>query len=103
MELDTTPAAKLLLLESGQTIICELASSLDESSYRLIDPRVVMIQAARPIDGGESTETTVSYTDWMPLSSSREFTLSAKYVVLVTDPLDSLVDSYLRAREATNG
>ena len=103
MEIDTTPAPKLLLLESGQTIICELASTLEGDSYKLIDPRVVMIQSARSIDDGESTETTISYTDWMPLSSVREFTLSTRYVVLVTEPLDTLVESYMRAREATNG
>ena len=101
MELDTTPATKLLLLESGQTIICELGASLDETSYNLIDPRVVMIQSARSIDDGESTETTISYSDWMPLADTREFSLSTKYVVLVTDPIESLVESYQRAKEAT--
>lgn len=103
MELDATPAAKLLLLESGQTIICELTTSMDGSSYHLIDPRVVMIQAARSSEDGESTETTIAYSDWMPLANTREFDLSSKYVVLVSDPLDSLVESYMRARGAANG
>ena len=95
------PAAKLLLLESGQTIIAGVTTTIEGDVYNLVDPRVVMIQSARSTEDGEGTETTVSYTDWMPLANSREFALSSKYVVLVTDPIETLVESYERAR--TNG
>lgn len=92
------PAIKLLLLESGQTIIAGVTTNLEGDTYNLVDPRVVMIQSARSTEDGEGTETTVQYTDWMPLASSREFSLSARYVVLVTEPIETLVESYERAR-----
>ena len=90
---------KLLLLESGQTIITECV--FVDGSYALYDPRVIQIAAAAPTEDGLGTQTTVNYSDWMPLAEGREFTLSERYVVLVKDPIPNLIESYARAR--TNG
>jgi len=90
---------KLLLLESGQTIITECV--FVDGAYALYDPRVIQIAAAAPTEDGLGTQTTVNYSDWMPLAEGREFTLSERYVVLVTDPIPNLIESYARAR--TNG
>lgn len=100
-EIMNSPAApvKLILLESGETLIAEVAYSMDGANLILDDPRTVIIQAYRLDDEEKSTSTTISYSDWMPLASERKFTLSSKYVVLVTDPIDSLIESYTRARE----
>lgn len=100
-EIMNSPAApvKLILLESGETLIAEVAYSMDGANLILDDPRTVIIQAYRLDDEEKSTSTTISYSDWMPLSAERKFTLSSKYVVLVTDPIDSLIESYTRARE----
>ena len=93
----TGDPVKLLLLESGQTIITQCAPGR-KGTYRLTDPRVIQIAAAAPTEDGLGTQTTVNYSDWMPLAEGREFVLSEKYVVLVTDPVSNLVESYARAR-----
>ena len=93
----TGDPVKLLLLESGQTIITECAPG-KKGTYRLTDPRVIQIAAAAPTEDGLGTQTTVNYSDWMPLAEGREFVLSERYVVLVTDPIANLIESYERAR-----
>lgn len=100
IDLMITPDApvKLVVLKSNETIISEVRDSIDGSTIDLIDPRVVILQAARPSDDGETTTTAISYTDWLPLSESRTFTIRTDYVVLVTDPIESLVQSYTQAR-----
>ncbi len=100
IDLMSTPdmAVKLVVLKSNETIIAEVRDSIDGSTIDLIDPRVVILQAARPSDDGESTTTAISYTDWLPLSESRTFTIRTDYVVLVTNPIESLVQSYTQAR-----
>ena len=93
------PVVKLVLLKNKETIISEVIESIDGSTYQLVDPRVVLLQASRPTEDGNSTSTTISYTDWMPLSESRTFTIPGDFVVLVTDPVESLVQSYTQARQ----
>jgi len=96
---NTDPVVKLVLLKNNETIIAEVRESIDGSSVQLIDPRVVLLQAARPSDDGQTTTTAISYTDWLPLSESRNFTIDGDYVVLITDPIESLVQSYTQARQ----
>lgn len=97
--MNVEPTVKLVLLKNSETLIAEVHESIDGSTYRLVDPRVVLLQASRPIDEGTSTQTTISYTDWMPLSEPRDFTIAGDYVVLITDPVESLVQSYTKARQ----
>ena len=96
---NTDSVVKLVLLKNNETIIAEVRESIDGSSVQLIDPRVVLLQAARPSDDGQTTTTAISYTDWLPLSESRNFTIDGDYVVLITDPIESLVQSYTQARQ----
>ena len=84
---------QLFLLKSGETIISEYTQSLSGQTYFFDDPRIVMIQASS--GDGETTQTTIAYSDWMPLSKERSFTVSSEWVVCRTEPLDSLVQSYL--------
>lgn len=93
------PVVKLVLLKNSETLLSEVRESIDGSTYQLVDPRVVLLQASKPTEDGNSTSTTISYTDWMPLSESRTFTVSGDFVVLVTDPVESLVQSYTQARQ----
>ena len=95
----TDIVVKLVLLKSNETIIAEVRESIDGSSVQLLDPRVVILQAAKPSDDGLTTTTAISYTDWLPLSESRNFTIAGDYVVLITDPVESLVQSYTQARQ----
>ena len=93
------PSVKLVVLKSNETIISEVRESLDGSTIHLIDPRVVLLQAARPSADGESTTTSISYTDWLPLSKDRNFVMSMDNVILVTEPIESLTQSYTTARK----
>ena len=94
-EEDLTPETKveLFLLKSGETIISQFTQSLSGQTYFFEDPRVVMIQSSS--GDGDGTQTTIAYTDWMPLAKGRSYTVSSDWVVCRTQPLDSLVESYL--------
>ena len=89
---DSTPAVKMLSFRTGEVVITELSETLYSDTYVLSNPRVVFIDST-----GESS-TTVSFSDWMPLANTRKFTVNKDYIVCVTEPLDSLVDSYLANR-----
>lgn len=97
--MNVEPSVKLVVLKSNETIISEVRESLDGSTIELIDPRVVLLQAARPSEDGASTTTAISYTDWLPLSKDRNFVMSMDNVVLVTEPIESLTQSYTTARQ----
>ena len=58
---DSTPAVKMLSFITGEVVITELSETLYSGTYKLSNPRVVIIDAT-----GESS-TTVSFSDWMPL------------------------------------
>lgn len=92
-EEELQPAVELFLLKSGETIISEFTQSMSGETYTFDDPRIVMIQSSS--GDGETTQTTIAYSDWMPLSQGRSFTVSSDWVVCRTAPLDSLVESYL--------
>ena len=83
------PEVNLFLLKSGETLISEYRLSLTAQAYFLNNPRVVTLE-----------DTTVSFTDWMPLSKERDFTVSQDWVVCRSNPLDTLVESY---RGSQNG
>ena len=91
---DPLPTVRLLLLKSGETIISFVEESMCGTKLTLKNPRTVFIESA-----GENN-TTVMYGDWMPLANTRDFVISADYVVTLTYPLDSLFESYL---ENNNG
>lgn len=92
-EEDLKPAVELFLLKSGETIISEFTQSLCGGTFFFEDPRIVMIQASS--GDGEGTQTTIAYSDWMPLSKERSYTVSSDWIVCRSQPLDSLVESYL--------
>ena len=87
------PQVELFLLKSGETIISEFTMSLSAQTYFFSDPRIVMIQSST--GDGETTQTTIAYSDWMPLAQNREFTVSSDWIVCRSQPLESLVQSYL--------
>ena len=87
------PSVGLFLLNTGETVISKFTQSLSGLTYFFTDPRIVAIQSS--VEDESTTQTTIVYSDWMPLSAKRQFTVSAEYVVCRTAPLDSLVESYL--------
>ena len=83
----------LFLLNTGETVIAQFTQSLSGLTYFFTDPRIVAIQSS--VEDESTTQTTIVYSDWMPLSANREFTVSGEWIVCRTVPLDSLVQSYL--------
>ena len=57
---DSTPAVKMLSLSTGEVVITELSETLYSDTYRLSNPRVVIIDAT-----GESS-TTVKFINFLP-------------------------------------
>lgn len=85
---------KLLLLQSGETIISKVTEEIYGGQYKLTDPNIISYEE------NSNGETVVNYKTWMPLSNTRELTISGSYVVCATDPLETLVENYL---EKQNG
>jgi len=86
----------LFLLTTGESVISEYTISMVGDEYTFIDPRSVMIESSG--GDGSSTTTTVAYADWMPLSQDRIFSVSNRQIITISRPLDSLVESYLGAK-----
>ena len=83
---DPTPAVKLLLLRSGDTIISVVEESICGTKFKLKNPR--MANAYR-----------VGMNDplypWMRDAKTRTFDIKMDYVVTSTDPIDHLAKIYL--------
>lgn len=93
------PNIKLILLLSGETLLAEFVSYEGRlNTYTLRDPKITMVQSSS--GDGETVQTTIAFSDWMPLSKTRDFDVSKSYIVNISDPLDSLVQSYINN---TNG
>ena len=86
-------SVKLLLLLNGEQVITQLIETMGSDSYTLRDPREVRLQSTS--SDGESVTSTIGYSDWFPLSADREIKLAKSYVVSVTRPLESLLESYV--------
>ena len=86
-------AIKLLLLDSGEEVLCTFTESMYSSKCTLGNPMRVMLQSTTS-DGGDERTSTVAFSDWMPLSADRNIEVSRSYIVAVTTPIESLVESY---------
>ena len=86
------PAVKLLLLLNGEEIISEVVENLYSDTVKVINPLRVMVQATS--SNGNERSSTIAFTDWMPLSQSREIEVNKSFIVSITDPIDTLVESY---------
>ena len=105
---DPTPSVKLLLLKSGETIISFVEESMCGTKVKLKNPRIVAFMPPGSITTLPplcSTASDLSLSSlrlylWMPLAKTRTFDIRMDYIVTSTDPLDSLIESYL---ESDNG
>ena len=85
-------AVKLLVMQSGATIIGELTDHMYSNYYTIHDPRTVTLEVAQQ-DGKDVIES-ISYAGWMPLSSDDTFQIAKSAVVSVCNPIESLAVSY---------
>jgi len=106
--LDASPAVKLLLLKSGDTIISVVEESMCGTKLKLKNPRIAAFMPPGSITTTPplcSTSSDLCLSSlrlylWMPLAKTRTFDITMGYVVTSTDPIDSLVEIYL---ESDNG
>lgn len=87
-------ATKLLLLITGEQVLAQVEETMDGDTITLVDPREVRLEGTT--SDGEKSTSSISYSTWLPLSQARRITIKASYVVTITDPIPSLVDSYLQ-------
>lgn len=90
---DLQASVKLLLLLNGEQVLTQLIEHDYSDTYTLRDPREVRLQSTS--SDGESVTSTIGYSDWFPLSKDREIKLTKSFVVSITSPLDSLLESYI--------
>jgi len=84
---------KLVLLKSGELLLTKYQEYVGSDRVVLSDPKVVISRSSAADDGAVTT--TISYSNWMALSADTTFNVSADAIVTVTDPVQSLYDSYL--------
>ncbi|MAA92071.1 MAG: hypothetical protein CMQ57_00860 [Gammaproteobacteria bacterium] len=82
----------LFLLMDGTTIVSQYTENIGNDSYILEQPLLASIQSSSMTDGVFTSS--IAYDVWMPLSKERKFTILKSVVVVVSKPLDTLVESY---------
>ena len=84
---------KLVVLLNGEQLLAQVEESFGRDTITLIDPRQVRLEGTT--SDGEGSTSSVSYSYWLPLSEDRRIEIAKSYVVCITKPLDTLVESYL--------
>ena len=90
---------QLVLLKSGEEVIAdvkELRNTNDELiSYVFKDPYCIKIKKSQVLAEGESqTKHHLAYYKWMSLTKDNDIIVNKDWVVCITDPLDSVKQSY---------
>ena len=96
---------QLALLKSGEEVIAdikEFRNSDDELvSYLFKDPFSIKIKTSQVlIEGDGAPKHDVVYYRWMSLSKDSDIIVNKDWIVCITDPLDSIKQSY---EEKMNG
>ena len=82
----------LFLLMDGTTLVSQYTENIGNDCYILENPLLASIQSSSMTDGVFTSS--IAYDVWMPLSKDRKFTILKSIVVVVSKPLDTLVESY---------
>jgi len=96
-------SVKLLLLKSGEEVICEAQELMDPETkepigFRLHKPfRLEIVSEDGGIVFNREKGYQVSWFPWAPLSKDRDFYLPGHHVLTAYDPLDSIAQQYVEA------
>ena len=98
-------SVQLALLKSGEEVIADIKeyrNSDDELvSYLFKDPFSIKIKTSQVlIEGDGAPKHDVVYYRWMSLSKDSDIIVNKDWIVCITDPLDSIKQSY---EEKMNG
>ena len=88
---DPEPSIKILMLKSGEQIIGELTSSIPAGQYVIHNPKLIQSIAADP---NSSQNVTVTFSEWMSLSSDTSFYIPEDFVAIVCDPHPLVKSNY---------
>tara|TARA_B100001113_G_scaffold231547_1_gene190153 strand:- start:543 stop:977 length:435 start_codon:yes stop_codon:yes gene_type:complete len=103
-------SVQLALLKSGEDVIADIKEYRDSDdnlvSYLFKDPFTIKIKTSQLLVEDESTpKHEVIYYKWISLSKDTDIVVNPDWVVCITDPLDSIRQSYeerLNARRSRN-
>tara|TARA_B100000700_G_scaffold51842_1_gene55182 strand:+ start:52 stop:483 length:432 start_codon:yes stop_codon:yes gene_type:complete len=92
-------SVQLALLKSGEDVIADIKEYRDSDdnlvSYLFRDPFTIKIKTSQLLVEDESTpKHEVIYYKWISLSKDTDIVVSPDWVVCITDPLDSIKQSY---------
>ena len=92
-------SVQLALLKSGEDVIADIKEYRDSDdnlvSYLFKDPFTIKIKTSQLLVEDESTpKHEVIYYKWISLSKDTDIVVSPDWVVCITDPLDSIKQSY---------
>ena len=93
----TEPSVRLLVMQSGATVIAEVTEHMYADYYTVVDPRTVQLEIST--ENGQETIESISYAAWAPLSSDKTFQIYKSAVVSVCNAIPSLEESYKGARQ----
>ena len=94
---------KLLLLKSGEEVICDAQELVDPETkeaigFKLHKPfRLDIVSDEEGIILDRKKGYQVSWFPWAPLSKDRDFFLPAGHVITAYSPLDSISEQYVNA------
>ena len=99
---------KLLLLKSGEEVICDAQELVDPETkdaigFKLHKPfRLDIVSDEEGIILDRKKGYQVSWFPWAPLSKERDFFLPGHHVLTAYDPLDDIAEQYLTAIKEEN-
>ena len=94
---------KLLLLKSGEEVICDAQELVDPETkeaigFKLHKPfRLDIVSDEEGIILDRKKGYQVSWFPWAPLSKDQDFFLPGHHVLTAYDPLDSIAEQYVEA------
>ena len=99
---------KLLLLKSGEEVICDAQELVDPETkeaigFKLHKPfRLDIVSDEEGLVFNREKGYSLSWFPWAPLSKDKDFFLPAGHIITAYDPLDSIRDQYLQAIKEDN-
>ena len=94
---------KLLLLKSGEEVICDAQELVDPETkeaigFKIHKPfRLDIVSDEEGIVLDRKKGYQVSWFPWAPLSKDKDFYLPGHHVLTAYDPLDSIAEQYVNA------
>jgi hypothetical protein len=102
-------AVKLVLMQSGETVIADVKQAVDGDKViftvldhpffvdlveRIEEPVLLTEESTSDMDEDDSPRYNVAYSEWQPLSSDRKISIEPGFVVSIMEPKKEVLESY---------